>query len=63
MSDDPKKRHADGKLVSTQKHEVDYLARKHDLPVGMVREVAVRLGPSRAAVERALSTAKRNGRK
>ncbi len=62
MADDKSKKGADGKLVSQQKHEVDYLAKKHDLPPPLVKKVIASEGPSRAAVESYLKDMKKNGK-
>jgi hypothetical protein len=63
MSDDPSKRgKPDSDLVSQQPHEVDYLAKKHELPADLVRNVIRQEGPSRRKVENYLGNMKRNGR-
>jgi hypothetical protein len=53
MSDNKKKVGSpDRDLVSgTEKYEVDYLAKKHQLPAPLVKRVIEQEGPSRQAVE------------
>jgi hypothetical protein len=63
MTDNPHKKKADGKLVSQQKHEIDYLARKTGLPKPLVSNVQKQVGPSRTKVEQKLNEMKRNGKK
>jgi hypothetical protein len=63
MADDPKKKGHDGKLVSQQPHELDYLAKKHELPKKLVANVIDQEGPSRKKVENYLSDMKKNGKK
>jgi hypothetical protein len=48
--DDPKKTKEDGKLVSQQDHEVDYLKKKTGLPEPTIRKAIEKVGPSRAKV-------------
>jgi hypothetical protein len=62
MADDPKKRGGPDRrrVAATQKHEVDYLAKKHELPATLVRNVAKQVGPSRPAVEAKLREMKRH---
>jgi len=63
MADDPKKKGADGKLVSQQPHEVKYLEKKHELPAPLIKKVIEQVGPSRQKVEQKLNEMKKNGRK
>ncbi len=64
MSDNPNKRgKPDRNLVSQQKHEIDYLAKKHDLPPPLVKKVVAQEGPSRKSVDKYLDTMKKNGKK
>jgi len=63
MSDDPKKKKQDAKLVSRQPWEERYLARKHDLPRGLVDYAIREYGPSRKPVENRLKEWKDNGRR
>jgi hypothetical protein len=60
MADNPKKKYADSRLVSTQKHEIDHLASQVGLPAPLVRNVVGREGPSRRAVVQYLEQMKRN---
>jgi hypothetical protein len=63
MADNPKKTKEDAKLVSKQKHEIAYLAKKHELPAPLVRNVQAQVGPSRAKVDAKLAQMKKNGKK
>jgi hypothetical protein len=63
MADNRKKTKQDGMLVSQQKHELKFLADKHDLPVPLISNVAKQVGPSRAKVDAKLAQMKRNGKK
>lgn len=63
MTDNPKKTKEDAKLVSKQKYEIAYLARKHELPAPLVRNVQAQVGPSRTRVDAKLGQMKRNGKK
>lgn len=63
MADDPRKKGADGKLVSKQPHEVKYLEKKLEMPGKLIKNVIDQVGPSRAKVEQKLGEMKRNGRK
>lgn len=54
MADDPKKKKQDGKLVSSQKHELKYTAKDNKVPVQKVKEAKVAVGPSRAKIEKKL---------
>jgi hypothetical protein len=60
MADDPNKKKHDGKLVSTQPHEVRYIADKKNLPPPLVKTIIEQVGPSRQKVERKLDDMKRN---
>jgi len=64
MPDNKSKRgNPDRKLVSAKEpYEVACLAKKADLPKPLVKKVIEREGPSRAKVERYLTTMKRHGR-
>lgn len=61
MGDDKKKvGKSDRDLVSsTEKYEVDHLAKKHDLPTPLVKKVIEQEGPSRRAVEKYLGDMKK----
>lgn len=65
MSDDKGKRGLPDrqKVSSTERYEVDYLAKKKDLPSPLVKKIIQQEGPSRKAVERYLDQMKKNGRK
>jgi len=64
MSDNPKLRgKPDRSRVSSQSHEIAYLANKFDFPAPLVRNVQAQVGPSRARVEAYLQRMKDNGRK
>lgn len=52
--DDPKKKEQDGKLVSLQDHEVDYLVRTTGKTRQQVIDAIKAHGPSRPAVLKAL---------
>ncbi|WP_138518991.1 DUF3606 domain-containing protein [Limnobacter alexandrii] len=54
MADDPKKKKQDSKLVSKQKHEIDYVAKKLKVSVDAVKKAQKEAGPSRKAVEKKL---------
>lgn len=62
MSDDKKKiGKPDRDLVSsTEPYEVDYLAKKHQLPAPLIKKVVEQEGPSRKAVEKYLEEMKKN---
>jgi hypothetical protein len=62
MSDDKKKvGKPDRDLVSsTEKYEVDYLAKKHQLPAPLVKKVIEQEGPSRKGVDKYLGDMKKN---
>jgi hypothetical protein len=64
MSDDKKNvGKPDRDLVSsTEKYEVDHLAKKHQLPAPLVKKVIEQEGPSRKAVEKYLGDMKKNGK-
>ena len=64
MPDDKSKRgNPDRKLVSAnERYEVEYLARKVQLPEPLVKKVIQQEGPSRKAVESYLNKMKRNAR-
>ena len=51
------------RVSSTERYEVDYLARKTELPSQLVRKVIEQEGPSRTNVERYLNQMKRNARR
>lgn len=51
MADDPKKRGLDGKLVSQQRHEVAYVAKKAKVTPAVAKKAIQDAGPSRKAVE------------
>lgn len=63
MADNPKKKKHDSTLVSKQKHEIEYLAKKHELPKPLVANVQKQVGPSRARVDAKLAQMKRRGKK
>lgn len=64
MPDNPNKRGApDRSRVSHQKHEIGYLADKHQLPRLLVEKIVKQVGPSRTAVETKLRDMKRNGQR
>jgi hypothetical protein len=64
MADDKDKRgKPDQDRVSKQKHEVDYLAKKHGLPAELVKKVIEDKGPMRKDVDPALAKMKKNGQK
>ena len=65
MADDKKKRgYQDrAKVSSTQRYDVDHLAKKTELPPQLVRKVIEQRGPSRTRVENYLNQMKRNGRR
>jgi hypothetical protein len=54
MADDPKKKKADGKKVSQQKHEVDYLVKQTGKTPAAVKKAIKDAGPGRAEVKKAL---------
>lgn len=61
MADDKNKRgKPDSDLASQQKHEIDYLVRKHELPAPLIRKIVEQEGPSHRQVERYLEQMKRN---
>jgi hypothetical protein len=64
MSDDKSKRgQPDRRLVAGgERYEVDYLARKHELPPVLVKKIVAQEGPRRADVESYLEKMKRNRR-
>lgn len=63
MADEKTKRSkADASRVSQQAHEIQYLAKKHELPPPLVRNVVKQEGPMRANVEKYLKTMKQNGK-
>lgn len=50
MADDPKKKKADAKRVSTQEHEVDYLVKTTGKSRAEIERAIKDVGPSRAKV-------------
>jgi hypothetical protein len=65
MSDDKSKtgKPDRDRVSANESYEVDYLARKHELPSGLVRNVIEQEGPMRSDVEEYLKKIKQNGSK
>ena len=63
MEDDPRKKGADGKLVSKQPHEVKYLEKTEKMPAPLIKNVIDQVGPSRQKVVEKLREMKKNGKK
>jgi hypothetical protein len=63
MADNPHKKKSDGKLVSNQPWERNYLANKTNMPKPLVEKIIKSNGPSRKAVEQKLNEMKKNGSK
>ncbi len=50
-----------GRVSSQEPYEVDYLAKKHQLPPPLVKKVIEQEGPMRTDVEKYLEAMKKNG--
>jgi hypothetical protein len=50
------------RVSSTERYEVDYLAKKHELPPPLVKKIIQQEGPTRKNVESYLDRMKRNGK-
>lgn len=59
MADDPKKKGKDGKLVSSQPHELSYLQKKTGKSAKAVKAAIDKAGPSRKKVMKALAPKKK----
>jgi biotin operon repressor len=51
------------RVAANERYEIEYLAKKRDMPAALVKKIAEQVGPSRAAVEAKLEEMKENGRK
>jgi len=65
MSDNKSKRGKPdrARVAANEPYEIDYLAKKTDMPAALVRKIVEQVGPSRAAVEAKLEEMKKNGQK
>lgn len=62
MSDDKKKigKPDRDRVSGNEKYEVDYLAKKHEMPPKLVKKIIVQEGPMRRDVEKYLDKMKKN---
>lgn len=65
MADDKKKtgKPDRDRVSSTERYEVDKLAKKHELPAPLVKKVIVQEGPMRKDVDSYLDAMKKNGKR
>ncbi len=65
MSDDPKKvgKPDRDRVSANEPYEVNYLAKKHDLPSELVQKIVQQVGPMRRDIEHKLETMKKYGQR
>lgn len=65
MSDNKKKvgKPDRDRVSSSEKHEVERIAKKHEMPAPLVENVVKQVGPMRKDIEKKLEGMKRNAKK